>query len=218
MTIPRERQRKVVLVDDQLKPMEFYIDALRENNFEVLTIHDADAAVRYFDLAHEDLDAIILDIMMPAGEIFSHDDTAEGMRTGLLIYRSILIQQALLTLAGKPVHAYPIAILTNSANPQTMAELRSIHEQCAPADQFKIWHKPKQKPMEFVHQFAEWLNEVETLSVVETQAVKQRLQGLDPDMRDANKALVNGVLKLSPRSRPLVEALIAFLGRLDEAP
>jgi len=86
--------------------MWYYADELRRCQFHVVEVMGPDETVELLFDSREKFDMIVLDVMMPQGEVFADDPAAQrGLRTGIC-------------LAGK-IHdelpRIPIIILTNAA-------------------------------------------------------------------------------------------------------
>lgn len=80
---------KVVIVDDEPVPTNYYLYALKMAGFDALVFGDVDEAAVAFQewFSRGDMPAVvILDVMMPPGQSFARADTAEGLRTGLVFY------------------------------------------------------------------------------------------------------------------------------------
>lgn len=95
---------RVLFVDDDLLISRFYIKALAAEGIESLAIGSADEAVHVFQ-ANDDIDAVILDLMMPPPSSIDLDEVEHGLVTGLWILREIREQVS--------SRGIPIIILTN---------------------------------------------------------------------------------------------------------
>ena len=99
---------KILLVDDEKLPMEYYIRAFRMNNYEVKQCFNPDSALELVEKKPIPFKAIILDIMMLPGEKYKNEDTDDGLKTGKLLYRDLRAHYPNI----------PIIILTNVSNPE----------------------------------------------------------------------------------------------------
>jgi len=66
---------KILLVDDEQSKLEALIAILESNGIECITAADMTAGVK--QLQRHDVAAIVTDVMMPPGEMFSHVDAQE---------------------------------------------------------------------------------------------------------------------------------------------
>lgn len=95
------------LIDDEKLPMDYYIRAFKLQNYEIKQFFDPDSVFEYIRHKKSYPDAIILDIMMLPGNKYMNEDTDDGLKTGILLY--------------KDLRAYypniPIIFLTNVSDP-----------------------------------------------------------------------------------------------------
>lgn len=103
-------QPLVLLIDDDVLPMEFHVRALRSEGFEVEQRLDPDSALEFVREAHDRISAVILDIMMRPGESYKDVDTREGLMTGVALYRDL----------RELCPDVPVVVLTNVANEETL--------------------------------------------------------------------------------------------------
>jgi DNA-binding response OmpR family regulator len=68
--------------------MESFVEELKEQGFQVEFCSRADEAVTWIRTPFP-FDAIILDVMMPAGSAFEGCDTEDGTGTGKVVYAKI---------------------------------------------------------------------------------------------------------------------------------
>ncbi len=73
----------IIFIDDEPEYITPFTEAFRFSGFQVNVISNVDAAWATIVENLEDVDAVILDIMMPPGRLFEDQDTKEGLRTGL---------------------------------------------------------------------------------------------------------------------------------------
>lgn len=106
-------KQTILLIDDDVLPMAFYITALRQKGYEVEQCSTPDSALDFLKKRADSVKAIVLDIMMPPGQVFKNENTDDGLKTGLLLYNNL-------------AHAYPmlpIVILTNLMNEDVITQL-----------------------------------------------------------------------------------------------
>jgi DNA-binding NarL/FixJ family response regulator len=82
-------RKKILLIDDERYYMTAYIDALKDEGFEILTAGTFSDGKRLIN-DNTDADAVILDIMMPVGDVSNPEtefDTKMGFMSGLVLAR-----------------------------------------------------------------------------------------------------------------------------------
>jgi CheY-like chemotaxis protein len=92
----------ILLFDDEKRYVASYLDALSEAGFEVEFRRDVDAAARFLN-DHPEVAVFVLDVMAPAGDLLTGEDTQGGIRTGLRFYEWVR--------ARRP--SLPVIVLTN---------------------------------------------------------------------------------------------------------
>lgn len=104
---------KVVFIDDEHGPMDYYVRALKAKGHEV---NQMDSVEKFLDhLDNEPLaDVYVVDIMMPTRGNPRLKDAADGLATGIALHREI----------RRKYPAVPIILLTSIANPDVLDELR----------------------------------------------------------------------------------------------
>jgi CheY-like chemotaxis protein len=65
------------------------MEELRAHNYDVIHKYDVDEAFEYITRTHKEIELLVLDMMMPSGEIFKHKDLEKGRRTGHLFVEEI---------------------------------------------------------------------------------------------------------------------------------
>lgn len=93
----------ILFVDDEQRRMETYVEELELSGYQVRFISDIDDAIKTFQEEQEQIELLILDVMMPGGDILESADTEFGLRTGICFYEKIRKQNSSL----------PIIIFTN---------------------------------------------------------------------------------------------------------
>jgi len=105
-----ETKGTVLLIDDNILPMRYYIWALEEKGFEVIQLYGTDATFKFLEEKKPNPVAIILDIMMLPGKKYQDKDTNGGLKTGLLLYEDL----------RKLYPSIPIIVLTNVSDPKIL--------------------------------------------------------------------------------------------------
>lgn len=101
----------VLLVDDDKLPMQFYVRALERKGYEVKHFLEPDGALEFVSKKASEIEAIVLDIMMPPGR---YKNTNQGLRTGVFLLPDI----------RKHCPDIPVVVLTNVKNPNTLNEFK----------------------------------------------------------------------------------------------
>ena len=79
----------ILFIDDELRQMESYIEELKWSGYEVVYKNNVDDALIFLQTHLAKLKLVILDIMMPPGELFKNGDIEYGLRTGVKFYHKI---------------------------------------------------------------------------------------------------------------------------------
>lgn len=79
----------ILFVDDEKRWVTPYLDALKDDGFEVYYEPTVDGALQFFEANRDDIALLILDTMMPHGKSFSPNETQRGLRTGVHFYKRI---------------------------------------------------------------------------------------------------------------------------------
>ncbi len=98
----------ILFVDDEPRRIEEYVDELIVHGYDVRTTNKIDAALALLRAKAPEVEAVILDVMMPPGQSFSSTESENGLLTGVLAYRRIRSYPS----GGK----IPLILLTNSMN------------------------------------------------------------------------------------------------------
>lgn len=94
----------IIFIDDELNYISAFIQAFEMTGFSVETEKSIDQAWEKISNNPEAVDAIILDIMMPHGRLFTFEETEGGLNTGLMfIEKMIELDEQI-----------PIIVLTNT--------------------------------------------------------------------------------------------------------
>jgi len=112
----RERvvEKLVLLIDDDNLPMKFYVKALEHEGFRVNHCFNPDSALDFAMEETSRIDAIILDIMLPPGQIYRSENTNDGLKTSVLLLKDLR-------------HYCPdaaVVVLTNVSKPSTLNEFK----------------------------------------------------------------------------------------------
>jgi CheY-like chemotaxis protein len=79
----------ILIIDEEVRRISIIKDYLEEFKYSSLLIGDIDKADRFISEKYQEIDAIILDVMMPWGNVFSKDQTENGILTGYEFYKKI---------------------------------------------------------------------------------------------------------------------------------
>ncbi len=108
-------RNKILLIDDDFLPMQYYVSKLNKEGWEVIHLKDADKALEYLiqasNVNSNDIALVLLDVMLPYGKKYTSEETEEGLKTGIFLLEDIR------RYLGDEV---PIIILTNVKNPEIL--------------------------------------------------------------------------------------------------
>jgi CheY-like chemotaxis protein len=147
----------VLLIDDQPAGVKYYVKALKDAGFDVVTLTSADEAWDYFTNFRPEIAAVILDIIMAPGAAMVGKDHKAGTMTGVFLFERIL------DLQEKSRALVPVGVMTQSTDKQVFDALVEIQKRHRPLEQFQLWSKVSLTPGAFIEQFKEWLGAVESL-------------------------------------------------------
>ena len=80
--------KTILFVEEEKMPMLFYIKSLERKGYKVIQCLDTDSCMKFITKGIPDLVAIIIDIMMPPGNVFSMEESEDGLITGILLYKN----------------------------------------------------------------------------------------------------------------------------------
>ena len=123
----------ILIVDDEERYMEGYLEELQQTGHAYSFQTNVDAALKFFKENLDQIRLLILDIMMPPGNSFGHEETQMGLITGTFFYEEV----------RRIAPDLPIIILTNVADEKPLA---SIIEQ----ENCWFYQKPRVLPFELV--------------------------------------------------------------------
>lgn len=111
----------ILMIDEETRRMSIVKEYLEEAGFQVSLIDNVDEACKFIQERFSDLKAIILDIMMPWGTLFTAEDTEVGIITGYKLYKKI-----------RKNHGYkiPVIVYTALQKPDLLYKLRK-EENCS---------------------------------------------------------------------------------------
>src|SRR3989304_2288098 len=147
----------ILFVDDETRRMESYKEEMELSCYEVKFLQDVDSAWRFFENNFEKIDLLILDLIMPPGQIFKDENTEDGLRTGIFLFKKIREKATALPTVlfsgGQPpggVQELPVIIFTNVSD----AAVREIFRR-----KEKCWfiHKEDVLPFELAEKIKEIL-------------------------------------------------------------
>lgn len=98
----------ILFVDDERRYVDDYVEELRLSGFTVEYRKTVDAAHKFLLENLAQIDLLVLDIMMPPGELLQEAQTNHGLRTGERFYE----------LARQLAPGLPVIILTNVIDEQ----------------------------------------------------------------------------------------------------
>jgi CheY-like chemotaxis protein len=130
----------ILFVDDEERRMESYIEELRRSNFLVQYEKDVGKALDFFRINYNELELLILDVMMPIGDIFEDVDTNYGLITGIKFYDRV----------RQDSPNVPIVIFTNMVED-------NIQEKIQNDEKVQILHKEEYLPLDFVKQVKDFI-------------------------------------------------------------
>jgi CheY-like chemotaxis protein len=110
--MPKTKRPRVLLVDEDGLPTEFYHALLTEHHFDVTWTDTTDKAMEKVR-NEEAFDLVVLDCMMPTGNVLKNTNTQDGMRTGI----------ELCDLIKKTVSNIYVIFLTNVRNYDLLEEM-----------------------------------------------------------------------------------------------
>ena len=116
----------ILIIDEETKRMETFKQYLEKIGYSGKLIGDIDEAYKYIESNKFKIRAIILDIMMPWGNLFTKEETESGILTGYVFYKKI---------RNNLVPKIPVIIYTALNKADLFRELRR-EENCS------IVHKP----------------------------------------------------------------------------
>jgi CheY-like chemotaxis protein len=106
--------RLLLLVDDETRPMAYYVRALEQRGFSVKHCLEPDSAISFAREKGREICAIVLDIMMPPGRAYQNEDTHQGLTTGVFLFDDL----------RRNCPDAPVLVLTNVRNPKTLDEFK----------------------------------------------------------------------------------------------
>lgn len=78
----------IIFVDDEPRLIDAYIRELKFD-YEVMHLSDINNLLNILEQKSKEIKLLILDVMMPPGNILSLNKTQHGLKTGLLLYEKI---------------------------------------------------------------------------------------------------------------------------------
>ncbi len=104
----------ILFIDDEKREMDSYVRELELSGYQVSFQKNVDAAIDFFEGNFREIELLVLDIMMPPGEVFKNVDTEGGLTTGIHVYKRV--RQRFPTL--------PVVILTNVTDENIIESFR----------------------------------------------------------------------------------------------
>lgn len=99
----------IAFIDDEKGPIDYYVDALKENGHNVERLDSVEKALAHVD-AGQAADLYVVDIMMPTHGHPRLKDAAEGLSTGIVLHREI----------RRRFPNVSILVLTSISNPEIL--------------------------------------------------------------------------------------------------
>jgi DNA-binding response OmpR family regulator len=134
----------ILFIDDEKRRMDSFAMELQLSGNEVIFCDQVDTAWSYFENHSDEIKLIVLDIMMPHGDLFEEDSTDDGLRTGSLLYERIR--------ENKP--DMPVVIFTNVSDEEVADGFR-LETNCL------YLQKKDYYPNEFVREIEKLMNSKE---------------------------------------------------------
>src|SRR5580692_7089942 len=79
----------ILFLDDDVAFLDDYCDELKARGYEGLIVSSTDDAFQIMTTRGDELQVVVVDMMMPPGQIFEDEETQSGTRTGELFYRKL---------------------------------------------------------------------------------------------------------------------------------
>jgi len=96
----------ILMIDDEKRTLDSYLQELRLNDFAVRYESLVDAGLKCLEENAHEIELLILDLMLPFGQAFNEEETDKGLRTGVLFYERV----------RRTNDRLPIIILTNNVD------------------------------------------------------------------------------------------------------
>lgn len=103
---------KIVFIDDERGPIDYYVKALNEGGHQVQKLDTVEEVFAHLE-ARKPADIYVVDIMMPTHGHPRLKDAAGGLASGIVLHREI----------RRAFPAVPIILLTSIANPDILEGL-----------------------------------------------------------------------------------------------
>lgn len=123
----------ILCIDEEFMAMQYYTDALETSGYKVVKCENLEQALEAARAERPSL--VVLDIMMPAGELYKSEDHHDGLRTGFFVLRDLRTLQA----------EVPVIVLTNVTDRETLSLFQ-------PGPRLRVFGKPDCPPFELVKQ------------------------------------------------------------------
>lgn len=80
---------KVLFIDDEPENIKSFMQAFELSNYDIEVISNVDDAWKIVQAESPEILAIILDIMMPPGDLLEYEKTKQGLRSGVFFIEKI---------------------------------------------------------------------------------------------------------------------------------
>jgi len=79
----------ILFVDEEQRRMNSYVEECEVAGFKVSLFSNIDLAWEFLQENRKNIEAVVLDVMLPTGKRFARPASLEGIRTGLEFYRDL---------------------------------------------------------------------------------------------------------------------------------
>jgi DNA-binding response OmpR family regulator len=79
----------ILFIDDEPRYVRSYIEFLEDSGHEAHLETSIDEALRFFLANQDQIGLVILDVMLPPGELFTAAETEDGLRTGVHLFKKL---------------------------------------------------------------------------------------------------------------------------------
>ena len=76
----------ILIIDDDLFGMKSYRLTLEEGGYDVAVAETPDEAMKILETDKENVELILLDVMLPTGNLLLDHDVEQGLRTGKVLF------------------------------------------------------------------------------------------------------------------------------------
>lgn len=131
----------ILIVDDEPRQVDSYLQELKFSRFEVELKEDVDEALDFVRQRRHEIELLILDIIMPPGGL-GPEDTRQGLRSGLVFFDRV----------RGLVPDLPVLVLTNVSDRRAADHFRG-------RERVRLLLKEDWLPFELVEEVIDFLSE-----------------------------------------------------------